>query len=94
MGNKIQISVVIPVYNTEDYLQRCVDSVLENRSIDMEIILVDDGSTDSSPSICDSYSSRFQFVKTIHIKNSGPASAKNRGIEIAQGEYIALTDRQ
>ena len=62
MGNKIQLSVVIPVYNTEDYLQRCVDSVLENRSIDMEIILVDDGSTDSSPSICDSYSSRFSFV--------------------------------
>ena len=92
MGNKIQLSVVIPVYNTEDYLQRCVDSVLENRSIDMEIILVDDGSTDSSPSICDSYSSRFPFVKTVHIKNSGPASAKNRGIEIAQGEYIALTD--
>ena len=92
MGNKIQLSVVIPVYNTEKYLQRCVDSVLENISVGMEIILVDDGSTDSSPSICDSYSSRFPFVKTVHIKNSGPASAKNRGIEIAQGEYIALTD--
>ena len=92
MGNKIQLSVIIPVYNTEKYLQRCVDSVLKNNDVGLEIILVDDGSTDSSPSICDSYSSRVPFVKTIHITNSGPASAKNRGIEIAQGEYIALTD--
>ena len=92
MEDNIRLSVIIPVYNTEKYLKRCVDSVLENRSVGLEIILVDDGSTDSSPSICDSYSSRFTFVKTIHGKNCGPASAKNRGIEIAKGEYVALID--
>ena len=92
MEDNIRLSVIIPVYNTEKYLKRCVDSVLENRSVGLEIILVDDGSTDLSPSICDSYSSRFTFVKTIHGKNCGPASAKNRGIEIAKGEYVALTD--
>lgn len=92
MEDNIQLSVIIPVYNTEDYLVRCVDSVLANKGINMEIILVDDGSTDSSPVICDRYSARYPFVKTLHVDNSGPATAKNHGLNIASGQYIAFTD--
>lgn len=88
----IDISVIIPVYNTEKYLQRCVDSVIEQQEVAIEIILVDDGSTDASPKICDDYASRYPFITTLHIQNSGPATAKNEGIKYACGNYIALTD--
>ena len=88
----IDISVIIPVYNTEKYLQRCVDSVIEQQEVSIEIILVDDGSTDASPKICDDYASRYPFITTLHIQNSGPATAKNEGIKYACGNYIALTD--
>lgn len=88
----IDISVIIPVYNTEKYLKRCVDSVIAQKNITLEIILVDDGSTDTSPSICDKYAEQFSFVKVLHIKNTGPATAKNAGMSLAEGEYIALTD--
>jgi len=88
----MDISVIIPVYNTEQYLANCVDSVLQQHGVSLEIILVDDGSTDSSPCICDKYAERYDNIRAIHIKNSGPATAKNEGLKLAKGNYIALTD--
>lgn len=88
----MDVSVIIPVYNTEKYLAACIDSVLNQTEISLEIILVDDGSTDASPIICDSYAKKHYNVKVIHIANSGPATAKNEGLMLAQGNYIALTD--
>lgn len=88
----MDISVVIPVYNVEKYLKRCVDSVLYQKDVSLEIILVDDGSTDASGRICDEYDEHHSNVRCIHIKNSGPATAKNRGYEIAKGNYVAFID--
>ncbi|UKK51894.1 glycosyltransferase [Prevotella sp. E13-17] len=88
----MDVSVIIPVYNTEKYLPACIDSVLAQTGVSLEIILVDDGSTDSSPCICDKYAEEYDNITTIHIKNSGPATAKNEGLQLAQGNYIALTD--
>lgn len=88
----IDISVIIPVYNTDKYLQRCVDSVIGQQEVTLEIILVDDGSNDTSPKICDNYAQNYSFITALHIQNSGPATAKNEGMKIAKGNYIALTD--
>lgn len=88
----MDVSVIIPVYNTEKYLVACIDSILSQANVSLEIILVDDGSTDSSPKICDDYAIKHTNIKAIHIKNSGQAVAKNEGLKYAQGNYIALTD--
>ncbi len=88
----MDVSVIIPVYNTASYLIRCVDSVIAQKDVSIEIILVDDGSTDTSPQICDEYAKKYDFIKVLHITNSGPATAKNEGMKIAEGDYIALTD--
>lgn len=88
----MDVSVIIPVYNTEKYLIACVDSILHQANISIEIILVDDGSTDSSGSICDDYAKKYDNIKAIHIKNSGQAVAKNEGLKYAKGNYVALTD--
>ena len=88
----MDISVIIPIYNVENYLKRCVDSVLCQESISLEIILVDDGSTDSSGIICDEYAAIHSNIKCLHINNSGPATAKNKGYDIAQGTYVAFID--
>ena len=88
----MDVSVIIPVYNTERYLAACINSVLQQANVSLEIILVDDGSTDSSASICDNYAISYNFIRAIHIPNSGPATAKNEGLKYAQGNYIALTD--
>lgn len=88
----MDVSVIIPVYNSEKYLSACVDSVLHQEKVSLEIILVDDGSTDSSASICDDYARKYENIKVLHIKNSGQAVAKNEGLKLAKGKYIALTD--
>ena len=88
----IDVSVIIPIYNTEGYLCQCINSVIRQENVSLEIILIDDGSNDSSPKVCDEYANRFPFIKVMHIKNSGPATAKNIGLNLAQGNYIALTD--
>lgn len=88
----IDVSIVIPVYNTEKYLAACVDSILSQANVSLEIILVDDGSTDSSATICDSYAQNHDNIRAIHIQNSGQAVAKNEGLKYAQGKYVALTD--
>lgn len=88
----MDISIIIPIYNVEQYLKRCVDSVLCQKEVSLEIILVDDGSTDSSGKMCDDYASKNEIIKCIHIENSGPATAKNRGYDIAKGNYVAFID--
>ena len=86
------LSVVVPVYNVGKYLAPCINSILEQTYRNIELILVDDGSTDDSGKICDSFSDNDNRVKTIHKKNGGVSSARNTGIEKASGEYIAFVD--
>ena len=86
------ISVIVPVYNVEKYLNRCIDSILNQTFKQIEIILVDDGSTDNSPIICDEYCDRYKNIKVIHKENNRVAAARNDGIKIATGKYIALVD--
>lgn len=88
----MDISVIIPIFNVEKYLKRCVDSVLRQENVTQEIILVDDGSTDSSVEICDEYAAKFPEIKCLHISNSGPSTAKNKGYDIATGNYLAFID--
>jgi len=88
----MDISVIIPVYNVEVYLKRCVDSVLHQENVSYEIILVDDGSTDSSGKICDDYATQYSEVRCIHTTNAGPSTAKNVGYDIATGNYVAFID--
>ena len=90
--DKKLISVIIPVYNVEKYLRRCVESVLNQTYVNLEIILVDDGSLDKSKSICDEFAQKYERVKVIHKKNGGLSSARNAGIELATGEYIGFVD--
>lgn len=84
------ISIIIPIYNVEDYLNKCIDSIIYQTYSDWELILVDDGSFDSSPAICDSYATCDSRIKVIHKINEGVSKARNIGIEIAQGEYIVF----
>lgn len=86
------ISIIVPVYNVEVYLRRCVDSLLCQTYSNLEIILVDDGSTDNSGSICDEYSYIDKRIRVIHKENGGLSSARNAGLEIANGEYIGFLD--
>lgn len=86
------ISVIIPVYNKEEYLRQCVDSVLAQNYRDLEILLVDDGSTDESLSICRAYEKEDSRVRVIEKENGGASSARNLGIEEAKGEYIGFVD--
>lgn len=86
------ITVIIPVFRVEAYLRRCVDSVLDQTYKNMEIILVDDGSDDGCPSICDEYARQDSRVSVIHQKNAGLSGARNAGIEQAEGAYLAFID--
>lgn len=86
------ISVIIPVYNVEQYLARCIESVLQQKKVEYEIILVDDGSTDNSPRICDEYSLKYNNISVIHKKNEGLGYARNSGMEYAKGEYFFFLD--
>lgn len=91
MSNKL-VSVVVPIYNVESYLPACVESILAQTYSNLEIILVDDGSTDGSAKICDSYAQKDKRVSVLHQKNQGAASARKNGIQAAQGEYICFSD--
>lgn len=92
MLNQIKLSVVIPFYNVEAYLSKCIDSIILNNDLNLEIILVDDGSTDYSSKIAEEYESQFHNISLIQQDHSGPSIARNRGIDIARGEYIAFID--
>ena len=86
------VSVVIPIYNVEKYLNRCVESVVNQTYKNLEIILVDDGSPDRCPEICDGWKNQDQRIKVIHKKNAGLGMARNTGIEKAEGDYICFFD--
>lgn len=86
------VSCVIPVYNAEKYLHRCIDSVLSQDYHSLEIILIDDGSTDNSSSICDKYAAAYNNVLVKHISNGGASLARKVGIELAKGEYLTFVD--
>ena len=86
------ISVIVPVFNVAGYLPQCVDSILSQDYGDLEVILIDDGSTDGSGEICDRYAALDSRVRVIHQKNGGAAAAKNAGLRLATGEYLAFAD--
>ena len=86
------ISIIIPIYKVEQYLAECMESVLGQSYTNLEIILVDDGSPDACPALCDGYAQKDKRVKVIHKENGGLSDARNAGLEIATGEYIAFVD--
>lgn len=87
-----EISVIVPVYNVEKYLQRCVDSILEQTFENIEILLVDDGSTDGSGAICDQYALKDSRIHVIHKKNGGLSDARNAGMDVSVGNYLSFVD--
>ena len=87
-----EISIIVPVYNVEKYLKRCIDSILNQSFTDFELILVDDGSTDNSGKIIDEYAVKNERIIVIHKENGGQGSARNRGLDIAKGNYIGFVD--
>ena len=86
------LSFIIPVYNVEPYLKECVNSILEQCGTDCEVLLIDDGSTDGSGMICDGFSENNTNVRTLHQKNRGHSAARNAGLEMAVGKYVAFID--
>ncbi len=90
MGEKI--SVIVPVYNVEAYLERCVESILQQTYAHFELILINDGSTDSSGQICDHLASQYENIKVYHIENSGVSNARNMGIQLATGSWVTFID--
>lgn len=86
------ISVIIPVYKVEEYLENCIQSVIKQTVSDLEIILVDDGSPDQCPEICDLWADKDSRIKVIHKENGGLSDARNAGLDIAQGEYLSFVD--
>jgi glycosyltransferase involved in cell wall biosynthesis len=87
-----KISIIVPVFNVENYIHDCIDSILIQTFTDFELILVNDGSMDRSGDICDEYSKKDKRIKVIHKENGGQSSARNRGIDLAKGDYIGFVD--
>ena len=88
----ILLSIIVPIYKVEQYLEQCIESIVRQQSKDIEVILVDDGSPDSCPAICDSYAQRYDNVFAIHKQNGGCVSARKAGVSAARGEYITFVD--
>lgn len=88
----MKISVIIPVYNCEEYLPACLDSIVCQTHTDLEIILVNDGSRDNSPAICDAYAQKDARIRVIHQKNQGVSAARNTGLDAATGNWIGFVD--
>ena len=87
-----KISIIVPIYNVEKYLNKCVESIVNQTYKNLEIILVDDGSVDNCPAICDMWAKKDSRVKVIHKQNGGLSDARNFGLDIMQGEYVAFVD--
>lgn len=86
------ISIIVPIYNSEKYLKKCVNSIINQTYKDLEIILVDDGSSDACPKICDEFAELDNRIVVLHKKNEGVSAARNSGLDIAKGEYIGFVD--
>jgi len=87
-----KISIIIPIFNADQFLNSCIDSIMAQDFKDFELLLIDDGSEDKSGSICDYYSNKYNNIKTYHFKNEGVSSARNHGIELAQGTFLFFVD--
>lgn len=87
-----KISVIVPVYNVEKYLKRCIDSIVGQSYENLEIILIDDGSTDKSGCICDVYKEKYYNINVVHKENGGLSSARNKGLDLANGDYVVFVD--
>ncbi|WP_289129895.1 glycosyltransferase [uncultured Clostridium sp.] len=92
MKNDIVLSIIVPVYNVEKYLDECLESIIKNYDQKIEVILVDDGSKDNSSVLCDEYAKEYNFITVIHKENGGLSSARNAGIDKAKGKYIWFVD--
>ena len=92
MAVSVFLSIIIPVFNAEKYLSTCIDSLLTAATEDMEIILVDDGSTDKSVAVIESYCCKWPNIQLVRQTNSGPSAARNKGLNHAKGKYIAFVD--
>lgn len=92
MKNKVTVSVIIPVYKVERYIRQCIDSVLAQTFTDFELLLIDDGSPDGCPAICDEYAKKDTRIRVFHKQNGGLSSARNRGIDEAHGEWVIFID--
>lgn len=92
MNNNPKISIIVPVYNVEQYLPRCIDSILYQSFADFELLLIDDGSKDKSGAICDEYAAKDSRIRVFHKKNGGVSSARNVGLDNARGEWLAFID--
>ena len=90
--NTVEISVIVPIFRIEKYLSECIDSLLDQSFLDFELILVDDGSPDSCPKICDNYAKKDARIKVIHKENGGLLSARKAGLKEAKGKYISYVD--
>ena len=86
------LSVIVPIYNTEKYLNRCVDSIINQTYKDLEVILVNDGSTDGSLAICREYEKKDVRVKVVNKENGGLSSARNAGLDVSSGDYVTFVD--
>lgn len=86
------VSIIVPIYNSEKYLERCIDSILSQEYTHFELLLMDDGSTDRSPQICDQFAAQDTRIKVIHKENSGVSDTRNKALDLAQGDYIQFLD--
>lgn len=85
-------SIIVPIYNVDEYIEHCINSILSQENVELEIILVDDGSTDDSGKICDQFADRYEHIQVIHQHNKGLSEARNTGIKHAKGDYILFVD--
>ena len=88
MEDNIFLSVIVPVYKVEVYLKECIESVIQRSDLDIEILLIDDGSPDSCPNICDQYEKKDKRIRVFHKKNGGLSDARNFGLKRAKGKYL------
>lgn len=91
-NNNYLVSIIVPVYNTEAYIKRCLDSIINQNYRNLEIILINDGSTDNSPAMCDFYAETDSRIRVIHKENGGQSSARNAGLDVCNGDYISFID--
>ena len=92
MDDNKKVSVIVPVYNAQSYLEECIESIIGQTYEKIELILIDDGSKDHSPAICDQYAEKDDRIKVYHTKNAGAAHARNIGLSKATGDYIIFVD--
>lgn len=88
----MKLSIIVPVYKVEKYIRRCLDSIINQTFTDFELILVDDGSPDTSGEICEGYAKKDERIRVIHQENKGLSGARNTGVEVSKGEYIGFVD--